>query len=446
MALNVIKESNPQFSNTKQRSIPNYEGRIICIIIFIIKLLYGLDGKTEVHLSNFAKLINDRKHKKYNNMFVWDDWYSYIERRKSILNLTHFPTKYLLDPEGEEYDNLFINFIFDRSKSKNYEQKNILLMNVAKKNLEDLNSLQEMPTDHSIHFPVTMTPFRTYIETLQNSANIKIGDEAMEFDSLKNFSNCSISCLMYPTKFLKLINAKDCSITMGGANVKVKFTKLRSLNVDNSPNFVKEYEKKWEIAFGQIKENNLEFNNVLNKILDKYIKNVTQSPVTEVLETEHEDPDISKKENLKNIQKGKRKKEHHEELFVSKKIKNSSLYQVKNNVEEKKKEEIVKAVEQEKQSLHYVPRYDFWINIQEISYWTHEQWEKYFSSMPPNFRWLIEQCSLIVEQKPQELFTEYTIVEAYLTYVHYKNQPVYLKNYCNNLEMIRLAKKAQQVW
>lgn len=40
------------------RSIPNYEARAMALIIFTLKMLFGLDGKTEVVLSNYARKIN----------------------------------------------------------------------------------------------------------------------------------------------------------------------------------------------------------------------------------------------------------------------------------------------------------------------------------------------------------------------------------------------------
>jgi TATA box-binding protein-associated factor RNA polymerase I subunit B len=41
------------------RHFPNYEGRAMAFIIFVLKLLFGLDGKTEYEISKVTKKLNE---------------------------------------------------------------------------------------------------------------------------------------------------------------------------------------------------------------------------------------------------------------------------------------------------------------------------------------------------------------------------------------------------
>uniref|UniRef100_A0A1A9WNM2 Rrn7/TAF1B C-terminal cyclin domain-containing protein n=1 Tax=Glossina brevipalpis TaxID=37001 RepID=A0A1A9WNM2_9MUSC len=83
----------PRFEIRAAVSYPQYEARAMAYIIFVLKLLFGLDGHKEKLISNNAKLIN----KKINNfnksckenefpLFVWSDWVQYIEMRKVLIS------------------------------------------------------------------------------------------------------------------------------------------------------------------------------------------------------------------------------------------------------------------------------------------------------------------------------------------------------------------------
>lgn len=41
------------------KRFPNYEGRAMAFVIFVLKLLLGLDGKTEYEISKVTKKLNE---------------------------------------------------------------------------------------------------------------------------------------------------------------------------------------------------------------------------------------------------------------------------------------------------------------------------------------------------------------------------------------------------
>ncbi|KAG8232012.1 hypothetical protein J437_LFUL011953 [Ladona fulva] len=81
--------------------LPNYEGRAMAIILYSMKLIFGLDGFTELKLSQFARKANKilSLHHSHKEFFVWGDWVKYIEFRKQLVERYHFPSSYNDEPE-----------------------------------------------------------------------------------------------------------------------------------------------------------------------------------------------------------------------------------------------------------------------------------------------------------------------------------------------------------
>uniref|UniRef100_T1GIN7 Rrn7/TAF1B C-terminal cyclin domain-containing protein n=1 Tax=Megaselia scalaris TaxID=36166 RepID=T1GIN7_MEGSC len=62
---------------------PLYEARAMAYIIFVIKLLFGLDDSMESEISEASRKINESVPEA--NLFIFDDWMRYLEMRKIIL-------------------------------------------------------------------------------------------------------------------------------------------------------------------------------------------------------------------------------------------------------------------------------------------------------------------------------------------------------------------------
>lgn len=81
----------PQFASRVKGTYPAYEARAMAYIIFVLKLMFGLDDRMEYQISNSAKklnkkigLINRRQQSNEPKLFVWSKWTKYIEMRKII--------------------------------------------------------------------------------------------------------------------------------------------------------------------------------------------------------------------------------------------------------------------------------------------------------------------------------------------------------------------------
>ncbi|XP_075148080.1 TATA box-binding protein-associated factor RNA polymerase I subunit B [Haematobia irritans] len=83
----------PCFKTRGSNQYPDYEARAMAYIIFILKLLFGLDGCKERQISSANMKLNrkieelNRKNKENRPLlFVWTEWQRYIEMRKIIVS------------------------------------------------------------------------------------------------------------------------------------------------------------------------------------------------------------------------------------------------------------------------------------------------------------------------------------------------------------------------
>lgn len=74
-------------------SCPNYEGRAISYIIFILKLLFGIDDDRETKISDSARELNKLiPEDKSLRLFVIDDWLQMLKMRRMVVQKYHMPT------------------------------------------------------------------------------------------------------------------------------------------------------------------------------------------------------------------------------------------------------------------------------------------------------------------------------------------------------------------
>lgn len=84
----------PKVRSNVAHMYPPYEARVMAYIIFVLKLIFGLDGHKEKQMSQSARNINNRlsilpsssnENQSISPLFVWDEWIQFIEMRKVIV-------------------------------------------------------------------------------------------------------------------------------------------------------------------------------------------------------------------------------------------------------------------------------------------------------------------------------------------------------------------------
>lgn len=96
------------------RCVPNYEGRAIAYVLFVLKLLFGLDDRREHDISASAKALNaalDAADAKQRRLFVWSEWAQHMRMRNVILSQCHYPTAMQIDPNADMHTDMYIDFL-----------------------------------------------------------------------------------------------------------------------------------------------------------------------------------------------------------------------------------------------------------------------------------------------------------------------------------------------
>ncbi|KAH8313668.1 hypothetical protein KR067_009971 [Drosophila pandora] len=85
----LLKLYPPSFKTFAPYGYPRYEARVMAYILYVMKLLFGLDDGKEVRISESAADINNRMRKKGNGapfLFVFTEWMQFVELRKVFIS------------------------------------------------------------------------------------------------------------------------------------------------------------------------------------------------------------------------------------------------------------------------------------------------------------------------------------------------------------------------
>ncbi|XP_052903075.1 TATA box-binding protein-associated factor RNA polymerase I subunit B [Anopheles moucheti] len=101
---------------------PKYELHAMKFILFIMKLLFGLDGVIETKLDLTNEKLNERigASSKIPKLFVWHEWQRYVTMRRVILEQLHYPTSHSRSQStvNRPIDNdIFLSFFESRAVS-----------------------------------------------------------------------------------------------------------------------------------------------------------------------------------------------------------------------------------------------------------------------------------------------------------------------------------------
>lgn len=167
------------FKNNPSMAVPNYEGRAMAYILFLMKLFFGLDNDREYRISETAQRIND-KLKEFDerqaHLFVWCEWKRFIEMRNIIVAQCHYPTAMHFDTNTEKRPDLFIDYLQKASENSTTQDtyRKIQIDNV-KVIFEQVLRLHDHDTEPmpSMSFPPTLTPMNTYMTYIEANQSLQ---------------------------------------------------------------------------------------------------------------------------------------------------------------------------------------------------------------------------------------------------------------------------------
>lgn len=445
-------------TSTLTRAVPNYEGRAMAYIIFILKLFFGVDDQREKEISTSAQVINDKlieNDSKQPSLFVWTEWVEYIEMRNVILSQCHYPTAMQIDPNTSMPTSMYVDFlkrnIEESTCQESYrksEMENIreIFNQIAQKHEE--HEHQQMKP--SCHFQPSLTPFATYMEQINADRSIKSKIYIPEFMSIDHEKR-DILPYIKPKRLSKIfqeihhrLDIKEIGFNKNlqfsfihhenseakkTGNVKFEFDVTRAEWID----LLKERdEKRYEAKEKQrAKENEEIRQNVVEHLTNLRAKQVAN--------------DAIRKENRIDAQRHQRA----DETGGSQSFSDMSSYRYFDEEEKEIIDNVVlneprRNLDKQHNMLDYesssddgessdndesvdanaentikfiISNFDYWIAMQNIYLITNASFVESINQLPKSFQWLLKQCALQTNMHIKDLYIELLAIENQYRYI-----------------------------
>ncbi|XP_072391945.1 TATA box-binding protein-associated factor RNA polymerase I subunit B [Diabrotica undecimpunctata] len=384
LAVKNILAKNPPYQGTIGNRIPNYEGRVMAIIMFVLKLFFGLDDVSEINLSQFAKALNAT----WPNLKMFDilEWMEFINYRRVLINEYHFPSanENIAATNADLYMEYRKNHKIDIDYKPNvgFKKRPCSAEMTGYKDL--LTKIIKLQNDEfpQIEYPPSVHPYKSHSDVIKSLLHRSDPDGIKFYMLTKYFQNRSMDFLFNPLAYLWQLNSK-AKFQHGGLN------------------------DQWKLK-------TVELSSKLNFLEPVYMKHI---PVEVV---KHE----VKREPKKKIEKDVSSKNIKVEL---KQFTKYHQYQFKEDLIELGKlsgrctfngEGRCKDDRQETYDLHCFPYERHWINFTNtrINFASFEQFQEYMNGFSSSFKMILKECSRITEQTDQELFEQFQSTELYLIY------------------------------
>ncbi|XP_049823643.1 TATA box-binding protein-associated factor RNA polymerase I subunit B isoform X2 [Aethina tumida] len=226
--VNIVNKTSPKLNFAKNSTIfPNYEGRIMSVILVVLKLLFGFDDVTEYEFSRYSQLCDE--YITFPKMFNVVDWMKYLHYRSVIIDEYHFPTQYNNNQTTVDSD-LYLQFTSTKPPQFDEDMQLNKYMSQYKQLLLKLKDLQQN-FNVGLEFEPSLTQSYNYCRFLSKSeSNKPYQHEILNYES----SNHSMDYLLKPNSFLKLINkGKHVDTVHHGANQNWKMKRIENLYTEN---------------------------------------------------------------------------------------------------------------------------------------------------------------------------------------------------------------------
>lgn len=449
-------------SATLFRTVPNFEGRAMAYIIFVLKMFFGLDDKREQEISVSAQVINGKLHEndsKQNDLFVWSEWVEYIEMRNTILSQCHYPSAMQIDPNTNMHTDMFIDFLKQSNEDSSYqetyrktEMENIRLIFDQIVQLHEQNQSRRLKMKPSCHFYPTLTPFSDYMEQITNDRSIK---SRVYIPDFMNVDHAKHDILPYlkPKKLSKVFQAMNIRLKIkevgfnadfnfayihhenkkATKNVEFKFDVTRSAWIDS---ICQRNEKRDKLkVLHQTKDND-----EIKQKVDEHLSNLRAKQITSRLMRSTQNKSI----DIANISSDHETAENHSmsdtmssyqyfdetekpmdsvDDFVLKeprrnldKQPNMLDYESSDDDDDDDDDHDPNA-QNTNPSEFVISNFDYWIAMQNIYYTTNASFTDIMTKLPKSFQWLLKQCALQIHMHPKDLYIELLAIENQYRYV-----------------------------
>jgi TATA box-binding protein-associated factor RNA polymerase I subunit B len=402
----------PQMKPPKENliyGVRNFPGRAMAYVLFVMKLIFGIDGFREVQMSQSAKKINEelRKNNLSERLFVYESWREYIEYRNVILNKYYFPYLFKYDQDvNKPYKNFISmlkhikpespkNWIPERHKKVDLKSKKtrdnvanakFLVNNLSKNHERD-------PIDY-IAFSTSFTPLVDAIDAIKESMFSK----ELNHNILINHSSHSCEYFLKPKKLQDIFDLNDVD------------KRLRITKATFPKNFCSKVYHKADRVFGSYRKCN-----ITNKCEDakEWIKAAKEKRKNKESESIKQEIEYSEKEakriegkrstfkaDFKNSDKSTVEEEIYDPVSESS---DDDIFSTKEALEEME-------IEFEDSIEFVVPDFNLWHRM-ITKFFVAKEVENAFNALPKSFQWLLNVAAKVINQNPNMLYAELLVIE-----------------------------------
>lgn len=445
------------------RAAPNFEGRAMAYVIFMLKLLFGLDDRREHDISKSAKALNaalDAADAKERRLFVWSEWTQYVKMRNIILSQCHYPSAIQIDPNANMHTDMYIDFLKRANDDvecdegyRKFEMENIRVV---------FDQIVQLHRDQDTHrtdkpscsFDPSHTPFASYMDRIRSDRSIKSKIYVPEFMNVDHEVR-DIMAYVKPNKLRQTVHQCGYHLNVHevGHNERIRFAYVSFKNTKVTANIDFRFDVTRDEWVAEMRERD----NELSKAEREAKSANSQQIATDIgihLErlrckqaTEDSDRRCNRlSTNDANADAGERNEDE-----ARGERRNSS-----SSASEMDDDEWLKTIlteprrdlDKQPNMLNYesddgngddddddndvapdqckkdcvdigiiVSNFDYWIAMENIYYITNHSFDETMSQLPLSFQWLLKQCALQIRQHIKDVYIELLAIENEYRYV-----------------------------
>lgn len=476
-------------TSTLSRTVPNYEGRAMAFIIFVLKLFFGVDDKREKEISASAQVINDKlteNDSKQKQLFVWNEWVKYIEMRNVILSQCHYPTAMQIDPNNSLHTNMYTDFLKRSNEDSAYqetyrkvEMENIRLIFNEIVQLHDQHNREK--TRPSCQFQPSLTPFSSYMEQIINDRSIKSKIYVPDFMSIDH-ENRDIISYIKPKRLKKLfqdmkyrLDIKEIGFNRNlqfsyvhhentktkTANVQFKFDVTRAEWID----LLKERDdKKRQAEETKQAENNESIEDTVVEHLSNLRTKQAKCDAAQKADQMNRTNEAVDNQSISSYSYfDEDEKEIIDDILINEPRRNLDKqpnmldYQSSDDDDDDDDDtdddDHDPNVEDTDLIEFVISNFDYWISMQNIYYITNASFTDSVNKLPKSFQWLLKQCALQIHMHIKDLYIELLAIENQYRYIL---KPIFkMENYIKfrtpsttklDIQTLNAVKNLKRIW
>lgn len=407
----LINFMPPNMKSKASKYIPNFEARAMAYILFVLKLLFGIDGYREIEISKSAKKLNNRMKKTGCELqvFVYEEWREYIAYRDIVLSKYYYPYILSKQYEGDKPYESFIamldhvksDLLYEKKRKHNiYEKKREEKFKNSQKLAAKLLALYETDEQEEAlqtikHF--SLTPHYNAMNLIINSnLRSKLIPKYIEQDH--RHSTCDL--------FLKSEEDLKNFIICESIVEKCTFPKTFCFKQKGlKQNYAKAYKVVHNIAPKQEDEQSHEEDDIEKQVefhkinYERILKN-RESIMDDVNEKRFER--IMKESNERNFFDNLFKDSNYVKKISKDEISDITDVDVVINTKRRARS---------RRLLFIIPDFNLWhVNV-SIQDYTSSSLKNELSRLPKSFRWLLSVASNIIYQEESDVYRQLVVIE-----------------------------------